>query len=93
MPCRKRNGPVAGAVTNEGVGDEGFGRPSSGRLSPRRFAPCALRRKTASPFPRLRALTGSNPRMEHQTENGPVAGAVTNEGVGDEGFEPPALCV
>ena len=46
----------------------------------------------ACALPQLRALTGSNPRMGPE-KNGPVAGAVCFMMVGDEGFEPPALCV
>ena len=49
--------------------------------------------ENACAFPRLRVLSGSNPRHLAQTKNGPVAGAVSDSMVGDEGFEPPALCV
>ena len=63
--------------------------------APRCGASRALRAapENACAFPRLRALSGSNPRHLAQTKNGPVAGAVSDSMVGDEGFEPPALCV
>ena len=92
--AQTKNGPVAGAVSNSMVGDEGF-RVRLAPPAPRCGASRALRAapENACAFPRLRALSGSNPRHLAQTKNGPVAGAVSNSMVGDEGFEPPALCV
>ena len=92
--AQTKNGPVAGAVSNSMVGDEGF----RVRLAPPATRCGASRASRAAPenacaFPRLRALSGSNPRHLAQTKNGPVAGAVSDSMVGDEGFEPPALCV
>ena len=55
-----------------------------------RLARCAGKRCA---FPRLRALSGSNPPARGTNKNGPVVGAVSKSMVGDEGFEPPALCV
>ena len=38
-------------------------------------------------------LAGSNPMKWAQTKNGPLSRTVSKSVVGDEGFEPPALCV
>ena len=55
-----------------------------------RLARCAGKRCA---FPWLRALSGSTPPAHGTNKNGPVVGAVSKSMVGDEGFEPPALCV
>ena len=44
-------------------------------------------------FPQLRTLTGSNPSATGPKRKAPIAGGLTIQVVGDEGFEPPALCV
>jgi hypothetical protein len=38
-------------------------------------------------------LAGSNPMRWAQKRKAPIAGSLFNQVVGDEGFEPPALCV
>ena len=53
----------------------------------RLLAPCTLR---VSPAPR--PLGFESPACG-ANKNGPVVGAVSKSMVGDEGFEPPALCV
>lgn len=60
------------------------------RFGPAALACCAGKRFA---FPQLRTLAGSNPMRWAQTKNGPLARTVSNSVVGDEGFEPPALCV
>ena len=75
------------------VGDEGCPRAAGAarfRFGPAALACCAGKRFA---FPQLRTLAGSNPMRWAQTKNGPLARTVSNSVVGDEGFEPPALCV
>ena len=55
-------------------------------------APCALRRKTLRVSQASRPLGFESP-ARGTNKNGPVVGAVSKSMVGDEGFEPPALCV
>ena len=52
----------------------------------------ALRRKTLRVSPALRPLGFESP-ARGANKNGLVVGAVSKSMVGDEGFEPPALCV
>ena len=95
-PCRVRipgtwpkpkNGPVAGAVSNSMVGDEGFRvRLRRPRPAAARPAPCALRRKTLARFPGSAPCRVRIPGTWPKPKNGPVAGAVSNSMVGDEGF-------
>lgn len=40
-----------------------------------------------------RILAGSNPSARCPNKNGPLSRTVIKQMVGDEGFEPPALCV
>ena len=56
-----------------------------------RLARCAGKRLRVSPAPRPAGF--ESPALGPNQKNGPVAGAVSNSMVGDEGFEPPALCV
>ena len=92
--AQTKNGPVAGAVSNSMVGDEGFRvRLRRPRPAAARPAPCALRRKTLARFPGSAPCRVRIPGTWPKPKNGPVAGAVSNSMVGDEGFEPPALCV
>ena len=56
-----------------------------------RLARCAGKRLRASPAPRPFGF--ESPAPGPNQKNSPVAGAVSNSMVGDEGFEPPALCV
>ena len=75
------------------VGDEGCPRaasPPAPRFGPTALACCAGKRFA---FPQLRTLSGSNPSAMGPNKNGPLSRTVSNSMVGDEGFEPPALCV
>ena len=68
-----------------------------GSISPPAFA-SGLRSSRAAlenayAFPQLRTLAGSNPSALGTKKKGPIAGSLFNQVVGDEGFEPPALCV
>ena len=75
------------------VGDEGCPRAAGAAHAPlRRSAPRVLRWKT------LRVSSAPNPcgfesHASGANKNGPLARTVSNSVVGDEGFEPPALCV
>lgn len=60
------------------------------RFGPAALACCAGKRFA---FPQLRTLAGSNPSAMGPNKNGPLSRTVSNSVVGDEGFEPPALCV
>ena len=44
-------------------------------------------------FPQLRTLSGSNPSAMGPKKKGPHCWEPIKSVVGDEGFEPPALCV
>lgn len=73
--------------------DGGIPRPPAGGRAPlRRFAPCVLRWKTlrvsSAPHP-----CGFESHEMGPNKNGPLSRTVSNSMVGDEGFEPPALCV
>ena len=75
------------------VGDEGCPRAAGAarfRFVASLLACCAGKRFA---FPRLRTLSGSNPSAMGLNKNGPLVRTVSNSMVGDEGFEPPALCV
>ena len=89
----KRKAPIAGGLIIQVVGDEGC----RVRLAPPAFA-SSLRSSRAAlenacAFPQLRTLAGSNPMHWAQKRKAPVAGSLSKQVVGDEGFEPPALCV
>ena len=62
-------------------------RPAAAPLYALRAAPKTLRVSPAS-----RPLGFESP-ARGTNKNGPVVGAVSKSMVGDEGFEPPALCV
>ena len=73
------------------VGDEGCPRAAGAARAPLRSSRAAL--ENACAFPQLRTLAGSNPSAPGANKNGPLARTVSKSVVGDEGFEPPALCV
>ena len=61
-------------------------------------APLCRPRPAAAPLGALRVFPASRPLgfespARGTNKNGPVVGAVSKSMVGDEGFEPPALCV
>ena len=60
------------------------------RFGPTALACCVGKRFA---FSQLRTLAGSNPMRCAQKGKAPIAGSLFNQVVGDEGFEPPALCV
>ena len=64
--------------------------PPASRFVAPLLACCAGKRFA---FPQLRTLSGSNPSAMGPYKNGPLSRTVSNPVVGDEGFEPPALCV
>ena len=75
------------------VGDEGCPRaasPPAPRFGPTALACCAGKRFA---FPQLRTLSGSNPSAMGPKKKGPHSWEPNKSVVGDEGFEPPALCV
>ena len=75
------------------VGDEGCPR-AAGAARIRFVAPllaCCAGKRFA--FPQLRTLAGSNPSALGTKTKGPHFWEPIKSVVGDEGFEPPALCV
>ena len=89
----KTKGPHFWEPINSVVGDEGCPRAASppAFASSLRSSRAAL--ENAYAFPQLRTLAGSNPSARAQKGKAPIAGSLFNQVVGDEGFEPPALCV
>ena len=91
--AQKRKAPIAGSLFNQVVGDEGCPRAAGAarsRFGPTALACCAGKRFA---FPQLRTLSGSNPSAMGPKTKGPHSWEPINSVVGDEGFEPPALCV
>lgn len=88
-----KNGPLARTVSNSVVGDEGCPRAAGAariRFVASLLACCAGKRFA---FPQLRTLAGSNPSAMGPKKKGSHCWEPNNSVVGDEGFEPPALCV
>ena len=88
-----KNGPLARTVSNSVVGDEGCPRAAGAARAPlRRSAPRVLRWKTlrvsSAPHPCGFESHALGPKMK-----GPHSWEPIKSVVGDEGFEPPALCV
>ncbi len=73
------------------VGDEGCPRAAGAARAPLRSSRAAL--ENACAFPQLRTLAGSNPPAMGPKTKGPHSWEPNKSMVGDEGFEPPALCV
>ena len=89
----KMKGPHSWEPIKSVVGDEGCPRAAVAarfRFGPAALACCAGKRFA---FPQLRTLAGSNPSAMGPNKNGPLSRTVSKSVVGDEGFEPPALCV
>ena len=89
----KTKGPHSWEPINSVVGDEGC-RVRLAPPAPRFVATllaCSAGKRFA--FPQLRTLAGSNPMHWAQKRKAPIAGSLISLVVGDEGFEPPALCV
>ena len=92
--AQKRKAPIAGSLFNQVVGDEGCPRAAGAARAPlRRFAPRVLRWKTLTRFLSSAPLRVRIPLHGAQKGKAPIAGSLFNQVVGDEGFEPPALCV
>ena len=92
-PGTNKNGPLARTVSNSMVGDEGCPR-AAGAARIRFVAPllaCCAGKRFA--FPQLRTLAGSNPSALGPKRKGLHRWRPNKSVVGDEGFEPPALCV
>ena len=75
------------------LGDEGCPRAAGAARAPlRRSAPRVLRWKTlrvsSAPHP-----AGVESHVLGTKRKASITGGLTNQVVGDEGFEPPALCV
>ncbi len=87
-----KNGPLARTVSNSVEGDEGCRVRLTPPLSLRAYGPRVLRWKTlrvsSAPHP-----CGFESHEMGPNKNGPLSRTVSNSMVGDEGFEPPALCV
>ena len=93
MHWAQKNDPPSRTVSNSVVGDEGCPRAAGAARAPlRRSAPRVLRWKTlrvsSAPHP-----GGFESHAPGPNKNGPLSRTVSNSMVGDEGFEPPALCV
>ena len=89
----KRKASITGGLTNQWWAM----RDVRVRLAPPASAsglrPSRAALENACAFPQLRTLAGSNPSAMGPYKNGPLSRTVSNSVVGDEGFEPPALCV
>ena len=89
----KKKGPHSWEPIKSVVGDEGC----RVRLTPPAFAsglrPSRAALENACAFPQLRTLSGSNPSALGSKKKGPHSWEPIKSVVGDEGFEPPALCV
>ena len=88
-----KNGPLARTVSNSVVGDEGCPRAASPPASAAALRALRAALENAYAFPQLRTLAGSNPMHWALTRKAAITGSLFNQVVGDEGFEPPALCV
>ena len=75
------------------VGDEGCRVRLAPPASASGLRPSRAALENAYAFPQLRTLAGSNPMHWAQKRKAPIAGSLISLVVGDEGFEPPALCV
>ena len=89
----KRKAPISGGLTIRWWAMRDVRvrlAPPAPRFVASLLACCAGKRFA---FPQLRTLAGSNPSAMGPNKNGPLSRTVSNSLVGDEGFEPPALCV
>ena len=92
--AQKGKAPIAGSLFNQVVGDEGCPRAAGAARAPlRRSAPRVLRWKTLARFLSSAPWRVRIPLHWAQKGKAPIAGSLFNQVVGDEGFEPPALCV
>ena len=89
----KKKGPHSWEPIKSVVGDEGCRVRLTPPASASGLRPSRAALENACAFPQLRTLAGSNPSAMGPNKNGPLSRTVSNSVVGDEGFEPPALCV
>ena len=93
MGLKKRKASIAGGLTIQWWAM----RDVRVRLAPPAFAsglrPSRAALENACAFPQLRTLSGSNPSAMGPEKKGSHCWEPNNSVVGDEGFEPPALCV
>ena len=91
----KRKAPIAGGLIIQVVGDEGCPRAASPPASASGLRPSRAALENACAFPQLRTLAGSNPMHWAQKRKAPVAGSLSKQVVGDEGYpraaSPPAF--
>ena len=92
MGLKKRKASIAGGLTIQwwAMRDVACGFAARSRFGPAALACCAGKRFA---FPQLRTLSGSNPSAMGPKKKGLHHWRPNNSMVGDEGFEPPALCV
>ena len=88
-----RKAAITGSLFNQVVGDEGYPRAASPPAPASGLWPSRAALENAYAFPQLRTLAGSNPMHWALTRKAAITGSLFNQVVGDEGFEPPALCV
>ena len=91
--AQKRKAPIAGSLSNQWWAMRDV-RVRLAPPAPRFVAPllaCCAGKRFA--FPQLRTLAGSNPSALGPKKKGPHSWEPIKSVVGDEGFEPPALCV
>ena len=90
--AQKRKAPIAGSLSNQWWAMRDVRVRLRRPLSLRAYGPRVLRWKTlrvsSAPHP-----FGFESHALGPNKNGPLARTVSNSMVGDEGFEPPALCV
>ena len=91
--CPNKNGPLSRTVIKQVVGDEGCPHAASPPAPASGLRPSRAALENACAFPQLRTLTGSNPSAMGPKKKGPHSWEPIKSVVGDEGFEPPALCV
>ena len=91
--AQTKNGPLARAVSKSVVGDEGCPRAASPPALASGLRPSRAALENAYAFPQLRTLAGSNPSAMGPKTKGPHSWEPIKSVVGDEGFEPPTLCV
>ena len=89
----KRKGPLCRGPSQFKVAGKGIAsaRCADGPL--RRLRALRATLENACAFPQLRTLSGSNPSAMGPKKKGSHCWEPNNSVVGDEGFEPPALCV
>ena len=91
--ARKRKGPHRWRPNNSVVGDEGCPRAASPPALASGLRPSRAALENASRFLSSAPWRVRIPCAGPKKGKAPIAGSLFNQVVGDEGFEPPALCV